>query len=420
MTTPKAKLAGLTLIAVLCAGFTLGLTAPASAHEHYSPLWDTACGTGAEITEGCRAVLARTIVDAASYPWSAIGLINFTGFGIRASCTGALIGERLVLTAAHCLYLLRIIEIGRVGEWISAPSVHFVAGYQRGAYVSHSTAIRYVVPKAFPEEDWALVELRDPIGLSAGYLGWAVLNPAGLERALRSGARVALAGYPQIRRHVMSVDMDCKGAHFRDGQANFVHKCADMKGDSGGPLLLLRDGKATIVAVASRWQRPVDEVISVAFPVATFYTAILDMLGGDRSVKDMDGLAGLPGRLPGPRQPTALGRASIKEILRAKGLSGTEAFQEAKKYIGRGCIGIFEEYEEQHSDGLETAFAYAQDKMGGPYACGGAYSMYVENAKDNALYYCEKDSEEGGITAPCEILALGNKIVWEGETVRSK
>ncbi len=27
MTTPKAKLAGLALIAVLCAGFTLGLTA---------------------------------------------------------------------------------------------------------------------------------------------------------------------------------------------------------------------------------------------------------------------------------------------------------------------------------------------------------------------------------------------------------
>ena len=29
MTTPKAKLAGLVLIAALCAGFTLGLTAPA-------------------------------------------------------------------------------------------------------------------------------------------------------------------------------------------------------------------------------------------------------------------------------------------------------------------------------------------------------------------------------------------------------
>ena len=29
MTTPKAKLAGLALIAAMCAGFTLGLTAPA-------------------------------------------------------------------------------------------------------------------------------------------------------------------------------------------------------------------------------------------------------------------------------------------------------------------------------------------------------------------------------------------------------
>ncbi len=29
MTAPKAKLAGLALIAALCAGFTLGLTAPA-------------------------------------------------------------------------------------------------------------------------------------------------------------------------------------------------------------------------------------------------------------------------------------------------------------------------------------------------------------------------------------------------------
>ncbi len=33
MTTPKAKLAGLALIAALCVGFTLGLTAPAWAGE---------------------------------------------------------------------------------------------------------------------------------------------------------------------------------------------------------------------------------------------------------------------------------------------------------------------------------------------------------------------------------------------------
>jgi hypothetical protein len=111
---------------------------------------------------------------------------------------------------------------------------------------------------------------------------------------------------------------------------------------------------------------------------------------------------------------------SIKGILRAKGLSDLEAFQEAKNYIGTKCLDNFERHEERHSSGLETAFAYAQDRMAGPYTCGGGYSMYTATAKDNALSYCEKGREKHGITAPCEILAIGNKIVWEGETVRSK
>ncbi len=112
---------------------------------------------------------------------------------------------------------------------------------------------------------------------------------------------------------------------------------------------------------------------------------------------------------------------SFKGVLRAMGLSDLEAFQEAKYFIGRKCLDRFERHEKRYSSGLETAFAYAQDKRGGPYACGSGYSMHTAaTAKDKALYYCEKGREKHGVKAPCEILAVGNKIVWEGETVRSK
>ena len=119
---------------------------------------------------------------------------------------------------------------------------------------------------------------------------------------------------------------------------------------------------------------------------------------------------------PGASRP----RSDIKGILRATGLSDLEAFQEAKNYIGTKCLDNFERFEKWHSNGFETAFAYAQERLGDRYACGSSYSTIVEAAKYRALYKCERAREKHGVNAPCEILAIGNKIVWEGKTVRSK
>ena len=56
-----------------------------------------------------------------------------------------------------------------------ARSLHFVAGFQRGTFVGYTTAVRYVISEAHdtvsrvyrhrPHEDWALVELLDPVRL---------------------------------------------------------------------------------------------------------------------------------------------------------------------------------------------------------------------------------------------------------------
>ncbi len=159
---------------------------------------------------------------------------------------------------------------------------------------------------------------------------------------------------------------------------------------------------------------------------------LIENLRTDGSGKQLTALRGEGSkkRSPSKTAPATPPTTSIyfKEILRAKGLSGAEAFQEAKNYIGTNCLTRFERYEERLSSDLEGAFAYAQERIGGRYACGFRYSVIVENAKDNALENakdnalgrCERAREKHGVNAPCEILAIGNKIVWEGQTVRSK
>ena len=114
----------------------------------------------------------RVIIDALEYPWSAIGRVNTGGEGY---CTGFLISENKVMTAAHCLYDFP------EGRWRAPFEIHFIAGYQFEEYKIHSQVVSYEkardvrplekVDLNYAMTDWAILTLAEPIGLKAGWLG---------------------------------------------------------------------------------------------------------------------------------------------------------------------------------------------------------------------------------------------------------
>jgi protease YdgD len=175
--------------------------------------------------------------------WEAVGRIDVDGKGF---CTGTLIGESLVLTAAHCLY-------DRDTRGIVEPSrVAFLAGLRGGRPLAARGVRRAAIHPGYrfaPEAgaansraDLALLELDRPIRRTQ-------VAPLGTAGRPAPGARVAIVSYAAGRADAPAVEDACDVLGEEAGV--LVMACSVDLGSSGAPVLQVVDGRPWIVSVVS-------------------------------------------------------------------------------------------------------------------------------------------------------------------------
>lgn len=220
----------------------------------------------------------RFAMESHAYPYSAIVRIENSEGG---HCTGSLISRDVVLTNSHCL----VNESGARYQGIKA-KVHGLPGFAPTVSV-RETLLGTTNYDDEPGNDWALVQLSEPLG--------DVVGSFKLAASATIGNGYTLAGYSGDYRggHAAGVHAGCSLLGSLRNYGIVMHDCDMTKGASGSGIWKQEDSSAVIYALNSAQNGKRDERdtwtshnSNLAVPVETFASAAQSFITAN--VKDYE------------------------------------------------------------------------------------------------------------------------------------